>query len=161
MTANQINGNGWDISENSLKRGLKYLQLKSLLMITVNMIFQVEKIPSIDMHYLSLRLFLTNILYIFRWIGKTTEDVCQDLIKPLTSTRKNSYVDYLENDVGDNEFTGKPEYFISHTWRYKFKYVWQVLSTHFDGREDTIVWFDLLSNNQHRWCWYEIYMYLM
>jgi hypothetical protein len=40
--------------------------------------------------------------------------------------------------------------FISHAWKYKFLHVLSALKDHFKDEPDTIIWFDLFSNNQHK-----------
>ena len=40
--------------------------------------------------------------------------------------------------------------FISHAWKYEFLHVLSALKDHFKDEPDTIIWFDLFSNNQHK-----------
>ena len=40
--------------------------------------------------------------------------------------------------------------FISHAWKYEFLHVLDALEDHFEDEPDTIIWFDLFSNNQHK-----------
>ena len=40
--------------------------------------------------------------------------------------------------------------FISHAWKYNFLDLVDILLDHFKDKPDTVVWFDLFSNNQHK-----------
>lgn len=80
--------------------------------------------------------------------GKTTTDVCNEYIKPATQMSQLSYCELLTSR-GDPA-VGKARVFISHAWKYLFLDVVSALENHFSGAMDTIIWFDLFSNNQHK-----------
>jgi len=76
--------------------------------------------------------------------GLTTTDVCETIVKPLTAASQSSYCDMLGS-------ASKPaQVFISHAWKFKFLDVVDALLHHFRDSPDTIIWFDLFSNNQHK-----------
>ena len=60
---------------------------------------------------------------------------------------KSSYCDYLK--TRDSDSVGDAQVFISHAWKYAFLDVVDTLQYHFRDNPDTIIWFDLYSNNQH------------
>lgn len=76
----------------------------------------------------------------------TTSDVCKK-VKRLTQERRCSFCEYQESI--DSSVVGKAEVFISHAWKYSFSDVIAVLKNHFTKEPDIILWFDILSNNQH------------
>ena len=79
--------------------------------------------------------------------GLSTTDVNNQYQKPLTVHTKSSYCDYLKTrDCGS---VGEAQVFISHAWKYVFLDVVDTLQYHFRDNPDTIIWFDLYSNNQH------------
>jgi hypothetical protein len=80
----------------------------------------------------------------FEGLTVTTTDVCESIVKPLTAASQCSYCDVLGS-------TSKPaQVFISHAWKFKFLDVVDALLHHFRDSPDTIIWFDLFSNNQHK-----------
>ena len=81
--------------------------------------------------------------------GKTTTDVCNEFLKPLTEQSQSSLCDLLCH-IKHEAYSEKAEVFISHAWRYYFLDVVEALLYHFRDAPDTIIWFDLFSNNQHK-----------
>ena len=79
--------------------------------------------------------------------GLSTTDVNNLYQKPLTVHMKSSYCDYLKTRVSGS--VGEAQVFISHAWKYAFLDVVDTLQYHFRDNPDTIIWFDLYSNNQH------------
>jgi tetratricopeptide (TPR) repeat protein len=102
-----------------------------------------------------------------RFQGLTTTQVCEDVLKIITSKRQCSYCDLLlfeeeekeeedgdavvDDGVADKKLksVGKAGVFISHAWKYNFLDVVSALENHFKDTPETIIWFDLFSNNQH------------
>ena len=87
-------------------------------------------------------------------IGKTTEDFNKEFAKPLTKDYELSYCDMiLEKAKKNDELDGIVQpatVFISHAWKYEFLHVLDALEDHFQDEPDKIVWFDIVSNNQHK-----------
>ena len=81
--------------------------------------------------------------------GKTTTDVCNDVVKVLTKQHQCSLCGLLKA-LNHNAFCEKADVFISHAWKYPFLDVIAILEHHFKGNPDVIVWFDLFCNNQHQ-----------
>ena len=81
--------------------------------------------------------------------GKTTTDVCNDVVKVLTKQYQCSLCDLLKA-LNHNAFCEKADVFISHAWKYPFLDVIAILEHHFKDNPDVIVWFDLFCNNQHQ-----------
>lgn len=80
--------------------------------------------------------------------GKTTTEVCEEIIKPLTLAHGCSYCDLL--DAMSHDAVGEAEVFISHAWKFQFLDVVEALQIHFqDQNPDIVIWLDLFSNNQH------------
>lgn len=79
---------------------------------------------------------------------KTTDDICQELIKPflLSGGYQCSYCEYLLKT--DPTLVGEAHVFISHAWRFNFLDVVHALEEFFSTEPDVIIWFDLFSNNQ-------------
>ncbi|GFH55967.1 hypothetical protein CTEN210_12443 [Chaetoceros tenuissimus] len=73
---------------------------------------------------------------------------------PKTKEYELSYCDMiLEQAKKDSELDGVVDIatvFVSHAWKYKFLDVLDALKDHFKDEPDKIVWFDLVSNNQHK-----------
>ncbi|GFH55521.1 TPR-like protein [Chaetoceros tenuissimus] len=88
--------------------------------------------------------------------GLTTTEVCDNFVKPATKDYELSYCDMiLEKAKKPDTFTldgvvKRATVFISHAWKYKFLDVLSALEDHFKDEPDKIVWFDLVSNNQHK-----------
>ena len=106
----------------------------------------------------------------------TTQDICEQFIKPRTKEQGISYVEYLKAIDHQNEerrrnqgtttqsgvagerlvdqapitkMVGKAEVFISHAWKYRFIDVIDALHDHFRDKPDIILWFDNFTINQH------------
>jgi hypothetical protein len=79
--------------------------------------------------------------------GKTTKEICEEIIKPMTSSSKLSYCDLLnlENHPAINVAT----VFVSHCWNSVFLDVLAALNHHFKENPDVVVWFDVFSHNLH------------
>ncbi|GFH55193.1 TPR-like protein [Chaetoceros tenuissimus] len=86
--------------------------------------------------------------------GKTTTDVNEDFVKPFTKDYEQSYCDMILEKAKDNDdlngVVTTATVFISHAWKYKFLHVLDALKDHFKDEPDKIVWFDIVSNNQHK-----------
>lgn len=82
--------------------------------------------------------------------GLTTTDVCNNFIKPLTDKHQSSFCEML--DQQKHPAVGIATVFISHAWKYLFADVISALEHHFRDQLDTVIWFDLFSNNQHKAC---------
>ena len=83
-----------------------------------------------------------------RFTGLTTSQVCDDILKPVTFTAQASYCEYME--LQSHPKVATATVFVSHAWLFKFLDVVNALEYHFRASMETIVWFDLFSNNQHR-----------
>ena len=86
--------------------------------------------------------------------GLTTTEVCEKFVKPFTKDYQLSYCDMiLEKAKENDELDGVVQtatVFISHAWKYEFLHVLSALEDHFKDEPDKIVWFDIVSNNQHK-----------
>lgn len=85
--------------------------------------------------------------------GKTTTEVCELAMKPITAQFKSSYCDMMLAQIGQNVIA-EANVFVSHAWKYKFLDVVNTLKYYFKEEEQAepnkiILWFDLFSNNQH------------
>ena len=83
--------------------------------------------------------------------GKTTTEVCEEFVKPATLKAQASLCDLLRH-CNHDAYGEKASVFISHAWRYNFLEVVSALQFQFREEVDTVVWFDLYSNNQHKAC---------
>eukprot|EP00597_Dinobryon_sp_UTEXLB2267_P017600 CAMPEP_0201112600 /NCGR_PEP_ID=MMETSP0812-20130820/77351_1 /ASSEMBLY_ACC=CAM_ASM_000668 /TAXON_ID=98059 /ORGANISM="Dinobryon sp., Strain UTEXLB2267" /LENGTH=542 /DNA_ID=CAMNT_0047375985 /DNA_START=92 /DNA_END=1721 /DNA_ORIENTATION=+ len=91
--------------------------------------------------------------------GWTSDDVCREIIKPLTKDLKCSYVDLLRAIQHPACREGKKaDVFVSHAWKCNFLVLVDSLLQHFADRLDTIVvWFDVFTINQHTWLeWWDL-----
>jgi hypothetical protein len=84
--------------------------------------------------------------------GKRTRDAQKHVLE-MTKCNKNSVCDYLEHR-GDHDLVGKAEWFISHAWDYDFLTLVRCVKDFLyenrgDATNDTVIWFDLFSINQH------------
>ena len=77
----------------------------------------------------------------------TTTDACNKIVQPATFTRKLSYCELLQAQGSPD--VGQATVFISHAWKFRFLDVVDTLAHHFRDSPDTIIWFDLFSNNQN------------
>lgn len=86
----------------------------------------------------------------FTFEKKTTEEVCEHLIKPLTDNHKTSYCEFLR--IGDDALAvGPANIFVSHSWYYIFTEVVEALKEHFPHQGDEVfLWFDIFCVNQHQ-----------
>lgn len=78
----------------------------------------------------------------------TTTEVNIQFQMKNTEESKSSYCEWLLSKNNPN--VGIATVFISHAWKYKFLDVVDALQNHFSEESETIIWFDLFSNNQHK-----------
>jgi len=80
--------------------------------------------------------------------GRTTKEVCDDLIKPVTKTKGVSYVDMFSES---SDKVGRANVFVSHAWQYKFADVASSLLcfARKNPGEHFYFWFDVYTVNQH------------
>ena len=71
--------------------------------------------------------------------GKTTEDINNEIQKPLTSTKKVSYCDYLKEKNPQSAKIKKANVFISHAWQYKFLDVVDAINQQFQDESDVSI----------------------
>jgi len=81
--------------------------------------------------------------------GLTTTQVCGKFMMELTQASRMSYCDQLLSTGTEGNIVGRATVFISHAWKYLFNNVVDALTIHFASAPDTVLWFDLFSNNQH------------
>jgi hypothetical protein len=83
--------------------------------------------------------------------GWTSDDVCQNIIKPMTTRLQCSYCDLLRAIQHPAYKEGKKaDVFVSHAWKCRFLDVVDALLHHHKPKEGTImVWFDVFTINQH------------
>jgi tetratricopeptide (TPR) repeat protein len=84
--------------------------------------------------------------------GKSTADVCNKIVVPMTIQTKQSLCIQLQNDNSNR--VGKPTWFISHAWQYAFLDVVEAITLCFkniygENKDEVVIWFDLFSNSQH------------
>jgi tetratricopeptide (TPR) repeat protein len=79
--------------------------------------------------------------------GLTTRDVCENFVRPMTLGYQCSYCDMMT--TLDSPNVGLCECFVSHAWQLLFLDVVKSLKCHFRENMETVIWFDLFSNNQH------------
>ena len=79
--------------------------------------------------------------------GKTTTDVNNLIQKPLTQELKVSYCKYLK--IKKKSTIKEANVFISHAWQYQFLDVVEAITEHFNNDDDTYIWFDVFTVNQH------------
>jgi hypothetical protein len=83
--------------------------------------------------------------------GATTDDICEELILPLTAEGGGcSYVQHLRR-TGKGARVGRATHFVSHTWRYRFADVVEALSVWAVTQSGAppLFWFDAFVVNQH------------
>lgn len=80
--------------------------------------------------------------------GLVTTEVCEAFVKKATEADQSSLCDLLA--AKNHPAVGPATVFISHAWSYQFIDVMDALEYHFRNAPDTIIWFDLFSNNQHK-----------
>ena len=72
-------------------------------------------------------------------------DVKNLFIKPLIIHKKSSYCEYLKTI--DPQSVGEAQVFISHSWKYKFLDVVDILHSHFENTPNMFIWMDIFSKN--------------
>ena len=85
----------------------------------------------------------------YNFKGKTTTNVCEDIVKSLTKQYECSLCDLLKA-LNHSAYVEKADVFVSHAWKYTFLDVVDILEHHFEGNPDVVIWFDLFCNNQHQ-----------
>jgi hypothetical protein len=80
--------------------------------------------------------------------NKSTTDLCNQYILPITQPYQCSFCDLLQAHH-HYAYHHTADVFISHAWSYKFLDVIDILCDHFQGQDDVVIWFDVFSNNQH------------
>lgn len=79
--------------------------------------------------------------------GKTTTEINELVMKPhMLMNGSISFCEYMQTHEHFGSSVGTATVFISHAWKYQFLDVISAIQNNFD--EETVVWFDLLSNNQ-------------
>jgi tetratricopeptide (TPR) repeat protein len=85
--------------------------------------------------------------------GKTTSEVNDAFLKPLTKCSELSLCDQLITQPYKG-LIAEANVFISHAWKYKFLDVMEAveLFVKHEGRraDETVIWFDMYSNSQHQ-----------
>jgi hypothetical protein len=88
--------------------------------------------------------------------NKTTFDVCETLIKDLTSDGQTSLIEFLVEQ--DHPAVGIAEVYVCHSWKMRFLELVSILQEHFEGK-NPVIWLDLFTINQHvafevtsEWC---------
>ncbi|KAF5841070.1 hypothetical protein DUNSADRAFT_14469 [Dunaliella salina] len=76
----------------------------------------------------------------------TTADVCAQHVIHITSSRKCRYVDIIE--PGN---VGPPQYFLSHTWSWRFQTLAEVVAQRLQQEQDAFVWLDICAINQNKY----------
>jgi len=90
--------------------------------------------------------------------GKSTTEVCEEYLKPMTTVIGKSYCDILvfqitsTNSEQPDTTVAKATVFISHAWNSNFLEVLDAFRNHLTATDqsDAVIWFDLFSNNQHQ-----------
>jgi hypothetical protein len=80
-------------------------------------------------------------------VARTTAEVCNDIIAPLTAESKLSYCELL-HFKGDKSL-GSATVLISHAWSCRFTDFLDAVLYHFRGRENEVLWIDVFSSNLH------------
>jgi hypothetical protein len=79
--------------------------------------------------------------------GKTTTEINELVVKPLMALNGSiSFCEYMQTHARFGPSVNVATVFISHAWKYHFLDVFSAIQSNFDA--ETVVWFDLLSNNQ-------------
>ncbi|KAF0695974.1 Aste57867_13246 [Aphanomyces stellatus] len=84
----------------------------------------------------------------------TTEQVCNQFVKPYTRDSKLSLVDHVHrNHPNADQYVREATWFVSHAWNYMYLDVVDALTDFFDDEgldsDDVAVWFCMFNNNQH------------
>jgi tetratricopeptide (TPR) repeat protein len=79
----------------------------------------------------------------------TTEQVCEQFIKPKTQELQLSYCELLKLQC-HKAYEKNAEVFISHAHECEFLNVVDALQWHLRDQLDTVIWFDVFSINQHQ-----------
>jgi tetratricopeptide (TPR) repeat protein len=90
--------------------------------------------------------------------GKTTFEVNELFLKPLTQASKLSLCEQLHADSNtgnqNDSVVAEANWLISHAWSYPFLQVMEAITTFVEreamqGRNEAVIWFDMFSNSQH------------
>lgn len=76
-----------------------------------------------------------------RVLDTTTKDACEEIVKPKTLSKKESYIDLINAGKKANKF-------VSHAWKYSFQDI--VRSLEGNNEDGDIFWFDICTVNQHK-----------
>ncbi len=113
-----------------------------------------DMMDDFPIHGIQLRFILTEFLSRHggreKFVGLTTKEVCETIIKPATESCKLSYCEMLLQENDTSVFVSPAKVFISHAWGKQFLEMLDALFYHFESNLDVIVWIDTLSNNQHK-----------
>ena len=110
--------------------------------------FDPDSIPTDGVKVSYLNEFLEAIGGREKLEGLTTTKVNEQFQMPITAKTKSSMCQLLKHI--NHPAVGESQVFISHAWRYNFLNVIDALLYHFRNEPDTIIWFDVFSNNQHK-----------
>ncbi len=111
---------------------------------------EIEMIPSFATSCYGIRLSYVKQL-IENWEitnDMSTEQVCENFIKPITQEFRLPYCNYLmQSDLGTEEVRSA-DIFISHTWGNPFKKVIEVIESQMKD-SNLFIWMDIFCHNQH------------
>eukprot|EP01041_Mallomonas_annulata_P009722 gene9722-20216_t len=83
-------------------------------------------------------------------LGKSTTEVCENYLKPMTKSSEKSYCDHLLlQGKGTHLHIKSANIFVSHAWKYEFLSVIDALKTILQPEDNSVIWFDLFTNCQH------------
>eukprot|EP00292_Cryptomonas_paramecium_P001841 CAMPEP_0113676228 /NCGR_PEP_ID=MMETSP0038_2-20120614/8518_1 /TAXON_ID=2898 /ORGANISM="Cryptomonas paramecium" /LENGTH=957 /DNA_ID=CAMNT_0000593217 /DNA_START=1221 /DNA_END=4094 /DNA_ORIENTATION=- /assembly_acc=CAM_ASM_000170 len=111
-----------------------------------------NEITNIGISLESLRIFCAR--NAGRIAGKTTKQVCGEIIKPTTLKDKVSYAELCQRDIELGLSFGPANLFVSHAWGYQFEDLVAAVEEYAaehprsDGR-DYFLWIDIFVVNQH------------
>eukprot|EP00798_Chlamydomonas_sp_ICE-L_P003940 gene3940-14017_t len=74
----------------------------------------------------------------------TIQEVVERFVRPKTAATKCCLFDVIPET-----HTGRPRFFISHTWSVRLKDLLTLLQSHFLEDDDTLLWLDIVAINQH------------
>jgi tetratricopeptide (TPR) repeat protein len=80
---------------------------------------------------------------------ETTQNVCSDLVKPVTKDDNCSICAQYLKDSKTEAFVGKANFFVSHAWGGNFIKLLGALCSYFEKSKDVKLWIDIFSVNQH------------
>jgi hypothetical protein len=130
-----------------------YLAIMSVPIITHTTSTSASVVPTLDAGGISLQHLLELIRTSnFAAVHPTTTDLVQEVIKPKTNSKKESYLQCLAREH-PSKVKAKADCFISQVWNYALKELADALEyTLFiktNQKKDIFVWFDACCVNQH------------